>query len=228
MFYSEPNSPHRNNVREFIIDKQTPFKELRSLNLLFAAIKNPQNLIIVLVDSVKLLRSLQNVCKGCYNYQNRVFVVHSSPDSVDNFFEKYSVYPSLYELNNFLTFNIKTLNTPPQHQPSKLLSKLVKLELQNLEISKKYVGFKYLTDIIVNALCNNFYADSYIELFEYVARINLAPIDTIERDVRHMLLTTWKKNLKFRQTLQTSLQPLYKVNSKNILNAIITYLKNVI
>ena len=228
MFYSETNSQLRSNIRSLIIDSETPFKELRSLNLLFATIKNPQNLIIVLVDSVKLLKSLQNVCKNCYDYQNRVFVIHSSLSTVDNFFDKYCIYPNLDELKNFLSYHIQTLNISPQHQPSKLLSKLVKLELQNLEISKKYIGFKYLTDIIVNALCNNFYSDSYIELFKYVASINLATIDTIERDVRHMLLTTWKNNAKFRQTLQTSSQHLEKANSKNILNAIITHLKNVI
>ncbi|MFQ6723838.1 MAG: sporulation initiation factor Spo0A C-terminal domain-containing protein, partial [Clostridia bacterium] len=111
--------------------------------------------------------------------------------------------------------------------PNNLLNKLIKDELIKLGLSDKYVGFKYLTELITNSLKSSFYTTKYIDFFEYVSRINLSPIDSIERAVRHMLSTTWKQNKEFRQTLRSKCQ-IDKPNSKNLLNAIITHFKEFI
>ena len=107
------------------------------------------------------------------------------------------------------------------------MHKLAKLELQKLGISTKYVGFEYLTHIISNTFGKHFYHSEYIDLFECVAIKLGVNIDTMERSVRHMLSATWKTNEKFRQALKSSYD-LSKVNSKNILNAVIAYMKKVI
>ena len=212
------------SIKEVIIDNNLAFKELHNTTLLFSAIKNPSNIVIVVISSPQLLAQLETFAQDCHNYQNRVFIVFKDVSLSDNFFTNTCHYTELNILHNFLNSPaVTSLNKP--RQPSQLLMKLVQSELQALQIPTKYIGFSYLTQLAVNYLCNTYSPNTYIELFEYVASINLASIDTIERDVRHMILTIWKNNSHFRDTLQQH-APISKSNSKNILGAILIYLKS--
>ncbi|MBQ8522711.1 MAG: hypothetical protein IJ458_03515 [Clostridia bacterium] len=228
IIYSENNIELKNDLVSLISQCDVAFKELHSLSVLFSSIKNPQYHLIIIVKSVKFLKMIQNIAKTCHNYQNRIFIVFSSSGIDDLFFNNCCNFNQIYKVKDFIVNNIQLNTIQPQHQTSNLINKLVKLELENLDISSKYVGFKYLTDVLANALSINFFGDNYINLFEYVASIHLANIDTIERDVRHMLLSTWKNSPKFRNTIQNHLNLNKKPNSKNILNAVLNYLKNVI
>lgn len=211
-------------VKSIISNIGLPFKELHNCTLLFSAIKTPDNIVVAVVSSRQLLVQLEKFAKTCYNYQNRIFIVYKDINLHDNFFSNTCNPKSLDVLSKFLSTTSAT-NKPLQ--PSSLLLKLVEFELKKLQIPDKYIGFNYLTQLAVNYLCNNYPTNTYIELFEYVAGINLASIDTIERDVRHMILTIWKNNPNFRNVLQykTIIQ---KPNSKNILSAILTHLKETI
>lgn len=214
------------NIKASLIEIGQTFKELHNSTLLFSTIKNPDNLIIVAVSSTQFLKELESFAKECHNYQNRVFVVFKHPSLDDKFFTNTCNVNNLDYIQEFLKPS-KTFNLNNPVQPSKLLTKLVQLELQKLQIPTKYIGFDYLTQLAVNYLCNTYSSNSYIELFEYVASINLASIDTIERDVRHMILTTWKNNPNFRNMLQYN-NIIEKPNSKNILMVLLKYLKNTI
>ena len=214
------------NIKNSLIDIGYTFKELHNSTLLFSTIQNPNNIIIISVSSIKFLSQLESFAKECHDYQNRIFVVFKDQSLDDKFFINTCTNTNLNPLLNFLKLSkIHNLNQPIQ--PSKLLTKLVILELKKLQIPTKYIGFDYLTQLSVNYLCNTYSSNTYIELFEYVASINLASIDTIERDVRHMILTTWKNNYKFRNILQSK-SIVEKPNSKNILIALLKYLKNTI
>ena len=212
------------DVKRVIVNQGVPFKELHNSSLLFSAIKNPNNIIIIVVSTQQLLAQLETFAKSCHNYQNRIFVVFKNKSINDNFFSNYYTYDNTINLSQFLSspaFTVQTKST----QPSQLLTKLVQYELQKLQIPTKYIGFNYLTQLSVNYLCNNYSSNTYIELFECVASINIASIDTIERDVRHMILTTWKNNPNFRNILQRH-SNIEKPNSKNILLSLLSYLKS--
>lgn len=224
--YCENWDSNAKDIKNFIVATGLPFKELHNSTLLFSAIKNPENTIVVLVSSKQLLTKLENFSKHCHNYQKRVFVVFINDSMNDNFFTNSCPYNNLSDLSKYLSFPlIDGLNNPVQ--PANLLVKLVQCELEKLQIPTKYIGFNYLTQLSVNYLCNNYSSNTYIELFKYVANINLASIDTIERDVRHMLLTTWKNSSIFRAILQGEVT-IEKPNSKNILKAILAHLKTAI
>lgn len=224
--YCEGWCPVAQEVKSTIIKTGLPFRELHNTTLLFSSLKNPDNIVVAIISSRQLLLQIEEFVKTCHNYQNRIFIVYKNISLHDNFFIHTCAYPNLNNLSQYLTQgNIINLNPPTQ--PSTLLTKLVKYELQKLQIPTKYVGFNYLTQLAVNYLCNNYPPNTYIELFEYVASINLASIDTIERDVRHMILTTWKNNTQFRNILERS-EHIEKPNSKNILNHILAYLKQTI
>ncbi|MBQ7798232.1 MAG: hypothetical protein IJ371_03830 [Clostridia bacterium] len=226
IFYSEGGVTFEDDVKSIIIESNTTFKELNSLKLTLSAIKNPQNHIILIAKSKEFLNTIEDIASICHNFQNRVFVVYSSPEIIDCFFDNSCMYNQLDTLKKFIHDSIQAQNIYPQHQTSTLLNKLISLELGNLEISCKYIGFNYLIDVVSSALSTKFYSDNYIDLFKHIANISLSSIDTIERNVRHMLLTTWKKSCKFREILKPYTPP--KTNAKNILNSLITYLKNII
>lgn len=224
--YCEDYNPIATDIKNIITNTGTPFKEIRNSTLLFSAIKNPNNIVIVAVTSRNLLAQLEEFSKCCHNYQNRLFIILKDSSLNDHFFNNHTSFANLAKLSTFLKHvNSSGLSNPLQ--TSNLLVKLVQYELQKLQIPTKYRGFTYLTQLAVNYLCNNYPINTYIELFEHVANINLASIDTIERDVRHMLLTTWKNNVNFCNKLQLK-TPIEKPNSKNILSAILSYLKSTI
>ena len=181
----------------------------------------------MLINSVEFLSAVKIIARGSYNFQERMFVIFSSHDLNDNFFDNFCVYPEIDKFKTFINNNITFNSLLSSNHISNLLQKLAKLELQKLGISTKYVGFEYLANIISNAFSKHFYHTEYIDLFECVAIKLGVNIDTMERSVRHMLSATWKTNEKFRQALKSSYD-LSKVNSKNILNAVLAYMKKVI
>lgn len=226
--YYDKNFEHKQDIQTLLINNDIHFKVYNSLKLLFATLKNPQNYIIIAIDNLTTLRELENISHECFDYQNRLFVIFSSPTLIDNFFNNYCTYDHLDKLTTFIHSNIKNKSLICQQQPSTLLNKLICLELQNLGISTKYVGFKYLVGAIVNALSKNFYTNSYIDLFTNIASTNLETVDTVERDVRHMLRTSWKNNSTFRNVFKSNFNTSSTPKVKDLLEAIINYLKEVI
>ena len=224
--YYEKEFKYRDNVHSILTNCNVAFREFYSLKLLFAALKNPKNHIIIALNNKKILQELENIAPTCFDYQNRLFVILNCQELKDCFFENYCLANQLKQLELFIQKIIKNQHIATQHQTSKLLHRLVSMELIKLDISTKYIGFNYLVGVLVNTLSNNFYANSYIDLFTNIASENLETIDTVERDVRHMLRTTWKNSTKFRDTLQS--YNINKPNAKNILQAIIKYFKKII
>lgn len=226
ILYNEKGSSNRDVILKSMIQSGILFKELNSLPLLFSAIKNPKNLIVVSVKSNKLLNSIEQVAKLSHNYQNRMFMIYSTPALIDHFFSNFCLANNIDSLNKFLSVNSKNLQT--EYNTSNLLNKLIVLELQKLDISPKYVGFNYLASVLTNVFANNFYSSNYIDLFECVAYNNLSTIDTIERSIRHMLSTTWKNSDRFKSCLKSTSSKMSRPSAKAILNALIVYMKTVI
>ena len=227
ILYSEKTSDLTNNVRRVLFDCNISFKEASSLKLVLSSIKSPQYYVILIVKSKEFLQSIEKEIKYCYDYQSRVFIIFENNTLNDYFFNNFCTFPQLDKLQLFIKNNMGIEEIFPPNQPSKLLITLIKEELRSLGLSSKYTGFQYLIDLLANALTKHFYSAYYINLFEYITSLHNSTIDTIERDVRHMLLTTWKQNDRFRQKLQ-HLTSSNNPNSKTLLNAIIEYIKKVV
>lgn len=228
ILYSEKGTLISPDICSIITEQNVPFKQLNSLPLVFHAIKNPQNYIIVLARTKEFLNMIENISKECHNYQNRIFIIYSHNELIDYFFENYCTIDNLSKLKVFINSISLSLNILPSNNTSSLLYKLIHFELEKLGLSNKYIGFKYLINVLTNALGSNFYCNEYINLFECASRTYSTPIDTIERDIRHMLLSNWKNNLKFKENLLKTNHQIQKLNGKTLINAIITYLKNTI
>ena len=228
MVYCEKSANIQNRIYKTLSEYEITFKQFNSLRLMFSSVKNYNNYAIFVVSSIELLNKIKLASKQWYNYQNRVLVIYCHKEVVDSYFNNWSLFPDLSPLKNFIHKNLLSKNIKPQEHSLTLLNKLVKLELENLNISDKYTGFDYLIEILSNAMRHNFYCDDYIKLFECVASSHLASLDTIERAVRHMLISNWKENITFKTALNLNKNIIEKPNSKNILNAILDYLKKVI
>ncbi len=226
--YYDKNFEHKQQVHLSLIDNDICFKVFNGLKLVFSALKNPQNYVIIAIDSPSTLHEIENIAHECFDYQNRIFIIFTSPELSDNFFANYCTLNQLNKLTQFIQTNIKNKRLISPTHPSNLLNKLICLELQKLDISTKYIGFKYLVGVIANALSKNFYANSYIDLFTNIASSNLETIDTVERDVRHMLKASWKNNAKLREIFKSNFTTASTPKAKDLLQAIINYLKQVI
>lgn len=226
IIYTEPGIQDVNTIKRILIECNATFKELNSLKLVFSAIKNPQHYVIIAVHSRDMLHKIEDIAKLCFDFQNRIFIIFSSTGLNDNFFNNTCHLSQLHILKDFIKNKVCCNNIYPQ-QPHTLLYKLIKLELEKLDLATKYIGFEYLAESLTNALSTQFYTDNYIDIFQCVATSHLSTIDTIERNIRHMLSTTWKNSAKFKYILSTNCK-IEKPNSKNILKAIIEYIKKVI
>ena len=228
IIYYDKEFEWKGEINKQLIEHDIMFKVFNSLKLVFSAIKNPQNHVIIATNNPSTLHQIENIAGKCFDYQNRVFVIFSSTELVDNFFTNYCIVPQLNNLNTFICDNIKSNRLIQNNQTSTLLNKLVALELENLGLSTKYVGFKYLVGAVSNALSKNFYTNNHIDLFANIASTHLETIDTVERDVRHMLRTTWKNSAILRDTFKSTFIQNKIPNARDLLQAIIEYLKTVI
>lgn len=226
LFFSENRTAVQNQVRSLMVECGIPFRETGSISQVFSALENPNYYAVILISTQELYNTVINTTH-LLNATPRLFVLYPHQVTTGDFFNNYCE-TTISSLKNFLITNIKNFNICVRPQPPVLIQKLVRLELEKLGIGKKYIGFKYIVDLLVNALCNKIFDAYDNELFEYVASINLTTPQSIERDIRHMLLTTWKSSPYFKNTLSTIPFWENEVNAKNILNNLILYLRQVL
>ena len=127
-----------------------------------------------------------------------------------------SIQPTIYNQ----IFSPKTIQSTIKLKPLPIVTQIIRTEIENLGISKKYLGFKYVVDIISCAIFNNI-EDAYNNnMFEFIASINHVNTHNVERDIRHMLISCYNSCVKIKNIVKIS-----KINAKNILNNLIKYLK---
>lgn len=227
ILYGDADDYFINSVLDTIAECNIPFKQIKTPTLISPMIKNQQNYVILLINNKDFLQLIEKHIRFCHNFQDRVLAVYTSEELVDYFFNNFCLLNQLHKLKNFILTNAMQKNISTPNKTSDLLKRLIACELINIGISNKYIGFQYLVDIIANAFSKHFFVNSYIDLFQQVAYTYLTKVDTIERDVRHMLIKTWKDNEKFRKTLHPK-EKIDKPNAKTLLSAILNHLKTVI
>ena len=227
LIFSEYNNPTFSQIKKHLIDKDIIFKELHSLKLSLSSIKNPQNYIVLLINNNETLRHIESAIKNYFDFQNRVFVVFENEDLDDHFFFYNCTLNSVDKLDNFIQSNILNKNNLYANKTQTLLYELIRLELIKLDLSEKYVGFEYLVEGLTRALSSNYYSNNHVDMFCGVPETHATTIDTVERNIRHMLSTAWKNNETFKTKLNLT-KSNKKPNLKFFLDAIITHIKQVI
>ena len=143
------------------------------------------------------------------NSQNKFsFLTNNVAAERDSDFSKHNeVEPTSIQTNNNVV-------APSRHYM--LLSKVIRFELEQLEVSKTYVGFNYLVNLLSNelALNTNHESSAYFSQSE-----------NLNRDIRHMLQKCWQTNAKFKSSLSRFISPRCgPCPPKLLLNALIEYL----
>ena len=226
LLYADNDDDFRRNAHSLIAECGIPFIEISSITHLFSAVKKDSGHIIMVAtrDLIDIIINLYttNECKS------HVFFVCNFKEAINLPPNKQVKYGDFNNLRDYLISNIKVKNINMKFQPQTPLSKLLRTELENIDISKKYTGFKYIVDLITHWFKNKVINTYSNDLFKEIASINTTTYDIVERDIRHMLVTTWKNSPKFRTAILPNKQTKSTLPAKQILNGLICYLQKII
>lgn len=224
IFYCNSEAKYAIDIRASLTKYNLPFIETDNEIDVFSFAQNPKNYIIFVANTNSTPLQLIKLSK----INKNIFIVYPNEYATNVEIKHYCTHQSLDLLEKYLLANVNLNNISTKLPTSSLLNKLIMLELENLGISKKYIGFKYLVDIITNSICKNTSIPYSAEQFEYIANINSSTPDAIERDIRHMLLSSWKASKTLQITLCSKLSLKQQPNAKSVLINLIRYLKETI
>ena len=105
-----------------------------------------------------------------------------------------------------------------------LLNKLIRRELENLQISKKYTGFKYLVDLIEFSFDDK--SQDLLCLLNLVASANQVTTDAVEHNIKHMLLSALRNGKGFKGAI--SQRGVDEHDSKQLIRFVVNYVRSVI
>lgn len=217
------DASNENEAKRIIIGSGISFIELKSFDALLSALSNSSQRIIIFLGGYKLYNKLQAYVKK-WKIPNSSFIIFHSNDNIsltapNNCF-------NITSLQNYLTNQISPAkNACSPHAPM-LIEKLVGRELETLGIDKKYLGFKYLLDLITHTMNDHNLSDekAYALIGNICNKTNMDPV-IVERDIRHMLTTCWKKNMVLQSTLTKFVNGKYPLCNKNLLSTVLLYFK---
>lgn len=106
-----------------------------------------------------------------------------------------------------------------------LLDKIVRLELEKLNISKKYSGFKYLVDFITFSINDRLSCD-YATILNHVAVLNKLSSDAVNHSIKHMMFSSLQNNPSLHLVLDSHLKS--KVDIKSILLGLAAHIYSII
>lgn len=216
--FCEDGFNQKNNIRSLISQYNIPFKEVDSIANIFLLLKYPSNYFVLAINNKSTYNAIVAHLSSANIHPKQVFVIFQPNNK-----QKPPYCQEIEKLNNFILSNIQNKNISTALQTPSLIEKVVRLELENIGILKKYIGFKYLVDLLSIALKQQIDTPYNFEIFTIVGSLNNCLADTIEHDIRHMIISCWKNNQYLKDAVN------YKNNShisaKNIVNKLIIYLK---
>ena len=227
LLYVEDGVQFQEKVESLIIDADILFKEVLNVSQIFSALETSNSKGVILVASQEMLGVVNRIIKSNPSYIDKMFVVHCLHNVSKNLFDNDNICEevNMDKFNKFLNLSLREENEQVRSEPD-LLYRLIRFELDGLGVSKKYIGYKYLVDIVYSVIVNE-ETDCYsFSLFEEVAKQNFCGPELIERDIRHMLTMTFNTNLKFQKQILSNSKNKTNINSKFILNNLINFIKN--
>ena len=209
-FYSDCKDTFSDYVKSCISKYEICFDETNNINELITNINDGLTYAILCIKSPYNNELIDN---NCYNKERFVKILNNE-DSID--------YNSI--VSNFiqtLAIDNKILFA---HTPLSLEVQLVNGELENLGLSKKYIGFKYISDVTIESIKRKI-LDSYNpSLFKRIAIINQVTEESVERDIRHILAKSWKTSPEIKQLFPTVNKTIPKAH--DLLNRVVNHIKS--
>ncbi len=212
IFYSDCENEFTSNIRCCILKFGISFDESDNLNEIISSIQSHSVYAIMCVKSEFSNKLIDKSCAEHSNY----FIKIVNNSSSSNYNEIVSSFIS----------SLANKSIPLTPKPIPFAVQIVNSELEKLNLSKKYIGFKYISDIVIEAIKRNINDVYTPSLFQRVAILNNVAEDSVERDIRHILMKTWRNCPQFKQNLSNINKP--KVKAHDILNAIVEYIHNII
>ncbi len=176
--------------------------------------KRCSNLIVV--HNPDIYNKLNSIDLPSTAYDNFIIVYHDNQLPISKF-AKYYTEKNLDNLYSLLAL-LNPVSIPDFAQ------KMVRIELEKLNLSKKYLAFKYIVDIICHSLYTNTNDPFSTNTLSYIAKINNTSWNSVERDVRHMLVSNWNANEIFKSAIYKYITRT-DINTKILLTALIDYIK---
>ena len=176
--------------------------------------------------------------KNCYvlvvvhniNIYNTLKNINFPANTCDKFIVIYSInrtpipkFTNYYTCNNLDEIKSTLMSLNPIAIPS-FIQKMVRIELEKLNLSKKYLAFKYLVDTICHSLYTGDKNTFSTNTLSYIALINNTSWNSIERDIRHMLTSNWNSNETFKSAICKHISGT-EINTKILVDALISYIK---
>lgn len=208
-FYSDTTDEFSGLVKSCILKYEICFEEINNIDELILQLNYGYTYAIICIKEPYNNELINN---KCFNKDHFVKIIN--PETVD-YNHIVSNFIQSLAIDNKILFI---------HKTSSLEVQLVNIELEKLGLSKKYLGFKYISDIVIESIKRKI-LDSYNpSLFKRIAIVNQVSEESVERDIRHILSKTWKSSSEIKQLFPT----LNKTSPKSheLLNRIVTYIKS--
>lgn len=211
-FYKDIDDEFSDYIRCCLLSFDIIFDEIEDINETINIINSASACIIVYASSEYAENILERHYKNCGDYVLKL----TKPCNYETCKQEVCSFVSNLIAN-------KKISSAPRKKP--LIYQIVNAELEKLNLTKKYVGFKYLSDLLVDALKQNNLDPYNPQMFSKVAFINNVTIDSVEKDIRHMLMKNWKTSSVLKTQLNINKSA---VSSRELLKSVIEYLRKLI
>jgi len=232
IFFAEENCKYQNNVRTIISKLDLPFCEIYKQDVLFNQLQQENNLcyFIICIDSEQMYNYFNKLSQSLIYKNYNFFVIYGQnfTNELSCPLNNFCLYNNLNQLEQFLIKSLLENKEQIIPSPQPFLKRIIDTELTKLDISKKYVGFRYLVDFIAMSLSHRCYNLDTYQIIDLVASMNNTNTDTIDHDIRHMLLASWKSSIKLKNSLLSLNKTTFQPSGKNILKNLVSYIKQAI
>ena len=193
------------------------FISINTFESLLSKIQEKNCHVLVVVDNANIYNTLKNINLSTPNAYDRFIVIYINDITPIPKFTNHYTYHNLDDIKPTL------MSLNPIAIPS-FIQKMVRIELEKLNLSKKYLAFKYLVDIICYSLYTGNKDTFSTNMLSHIALINSTSWSSVERDVRHMLTSNWNSNEIFRSVICKHISGT-EINTKILIDALISYIK---
>lgn len=220
LFYAERDTKFNDKIRAEFFKYSLPFIEISDGIELLNALASHNFNIIMRIDSQDLYNKVVNIVNKEQISASSFMIIHENPTFSASQYQSTNNIDEIVRYILLLSANNKINMQPPT--PS-IVQRILAMEMEKVGISKSYIGFKYLVDLLVLNVLDRQSLISLDEKFEKLAILNNISKECIERDLRHMLNSCWKNSDTFRDTLLNFNKSTFTINFKNLISVTIKY-----
>ena len=214
IFYFEHESHLTDKLRAELFDKGVPFLEVLDKSDLFDALESKYYNVIMQVNTQDTFDKIVKLVE-LYQIPFSSFIIISEINLESQ--SKVKTTNNVDEIMNHVMNLISSHIISMRPICPTIVQKLLSIELEKIGLTKVYIGFKYLLDLITMCMKDREKLISIPCKLSKIALYNCTNQGSVERDIRHMLTTAWKNCESYRQALFHVNKKEFVANFKNLL-----------